>query len=198
MLRRFDLISVGLVLCLAVFLQASGALQGTGAAIPMDPDDIAGVVTGPRGPEAGVWVIAETTDLPTKFVRIVVTDNSGRYLVPDLPKASYRVWTRGYGLVDSPKVESTPGKLVNLTAVPAPDPQAASREVHVDRSWVGRSVGQIEDATEARVPFIFRMGTGIIPRRNTLFQDGDLIYAAVLDARVARVEDVLSGPPPAT
>jgi trk system potassium uptake protein TrkA len=70
-------------------------------------------------------------------------------------------------------------------------------EVHVDRSWVGRSVGQIEDATEARVPFIFRMGTGIIPRRNTLFQDGDLIYAAVLDARLAKVEDVLSGPPPA-
>jgi len=80
------------------------------------------------------------------------------------------------------------------------DPSGSVRlmEVHVDRSWVGRSVGQIEDATEARVPFIFRMGTGIIPRRNTLFQDGDLIYAAVLDARLAKVEDVLSGPPPAT
>ena len=79
------------------------------------------------------------------------------------------------------------------------DPSGSVRlmEVHVDRSWVGRSVGQIEDATEARVPFIFRMGTGIIPRRNTLFQDGDLIYAAVLDARLAKVEDVLSGPPPA-
>ena len=46
------------------------------------------------------------------------------------------------------------------------------------------------------MPFIFRMGTGIIPRRNTLFQDGDLLYAAVLDARLAKVEDVLSGPPP--
>ena len=80
------------------------------------------------------------------------------------------------------------------------DPSGSVRlmEVHVDRSWVGRSVGQIEDATEARVPFIFRMGTGIIPRRNTLFQDGDLVYAAVLDARLAKVEDVLSGPPPAT
>ena len=79
------------------------------------------------------------------------------------------------------------------------DPSGSVRlmEVHVDRSWVGRSVGQIEDATEARVPFIFRMGTGIIPRRNTLFQDGDLLYAAVLDAKLAKVEDVLSGPPPA-
>ena len=79
------------------------------------------------------------------------------------------------------------------------DPSGSVRlmEVHVDRSWVGRTVAQIEDATEARVPFIFRMGTGIIPRRNTLFQDGDLLYAAVLDAKLAKVEDVLSGPPPA-
>ena len=66
-------------------------------------DDVGGVVTGPKGPEAGVWVIAETTDLPTKFARIVVTDDRGRYLLPDLPKANYAVWVRGYGLVDSPK-----------------------------------------------------------------------------------------------
>ncbi len=127
MLRRFAGISVVLVLCLTVLLHARDAFQGGGAAIPIDPDDIAGVVTGPRGPEAGVWVIAETSDLPTKFVRIVVTDDAGGYLVPDLPKASYRVWTRGYGLVDSAKVESIPGKLVNLAAVPAPDAHSAAQ-----------------------------------------------------------------------
>src|SRR5215210_7452407 len=69
--------------------------------------DIGGVVSGPKGPEAGVWVIAETTDLPTKFARTVVTDDRGRYLIPDLPKANYNVWVRGYGLVDSPKTKST-------------------------------------------------------------------------------------------
>src|SRR5215211_94176 len=99
MLRRLIFISVGLVLCLTVLLPAMSAHQGAAAAIPIDPDDIAGVVTGPRGPEAGVWVIAETSELPTKFVRIVVTDDRGRYLVPDLPKANYNVWVRGYGLV---------------------------------------------------------------------------------------------------
>src|SRR5713101_476336 len=85
------------------------------AGVAIDNDDIGGVVTGPRGPEAGVWVIAQTPDLPTKFARIVVTDDRGRYLVPDLPKATYSVWVRGYGLVDSPKVQATPGKLLNLT-----------------------------------------------------------------------------------
>ena len=57
---------------------------------------------GAKGPEAGVWVIAETTDLPTRFTRSVVTDDQGRYVIPDLPTANYEVWVRGYGLVDSP------------------------------------------------------------------------------------------------
>ena len=88
--------------------------------------DIGGTVTGPSGPEAGVWVIAETTDLPTKFARVVVTDDSGRYLVPDLPAASYSVWVRGYGLVDSAKLTAKPGQLVNHTAVAAPNEAAAA------------------------------------------------------------------------
>jgi hypothetical protein len=103
------------------------ARQQTGDTVRIDPDDIGGVVTGPRGAEAGVWVIAETADLPTRFVRIVVTDDRGRYVIPDLPKATYSVWTRGYGLVDSAKAQAKPGETVNLKAVVAPDPHAAAK-----------------------------------------------------------------------
>src|SRR6516165_9284259 len=85
--------------------------------VTIGQSDIGGVVTSANGPEAGVWVIAETTDLPTKFAKVVVTDDHGRYVIPELPNARYRVWVRGYGLVDSPKVGSEPGKLVNLAAV---------------------------------------------------------------------------------
>src|SRR5918999_1507385 len=92
----------------------------------IDRDDIAGVVTGASGPEAGVWVIAETSDLPTKFAKIVVTDDQGRYLLPDLPQASYDVWVRGYGLVDSPKQRAEPGTTLNLQATSAPNPRAAA------------------------------------------------------------------------
>ena len=99
----------------------------TPAAIVAAENDIAGVVTGPNGPEAGVWVIAETTELPTKFVKIVVTDERGRYVIPELPKANYSVWVRGYGLVDSPKRRAAPGATVNLTAVAAPNAQAAAQ-----------------------------------------------------------------------
>src|SRR6266404_1855187 len=88
--------------------------------------EIGGVVTGPKGPEAGVWVIAETTDLPTKYAKVVVTDDKGRYLIPELPKARYSVWVRGYGLVDSPKVQAAPGKALNLRAVAAPSAKEAA------------------------------------------------------------------------
>jgi hypothetical protein len=103
-----------------------GAQQAPGGPVRIDGDDIGGVVTGPSGPEAGVWVIAETMDLPTRFARMVVTDDQGRYVVPDLPKAKYKVWVRGYGLVDSPKADGEPGKLLNLRAVAAPSPAAAA------------------------------------------------------------------------
>ena len=116
------------VVALAGFLAVStGSITAQNAAVRVDTDDIGGVVTSSKGPEAGVWVIAETTDLPTRFIRTVVTDDQGRYLVPDLPKANYNVWVRGYGLVDSPKVQSGPGRNLNLTAVIAPDARAAAQ-----------------------------------------------------------------------
>jgi hypothetical protein len=87
---------------------------------------IGGVVRGAKGPEAGVWVIAETTDLPTKFARIVVTDDQGRYVIPDLPTANYEVWVRGYGLVDSPKLRAKPGMRLDHAAVAAPNEAAAA------------------------------------------------------------------------
>jgi hypothetical protein len=102
------------------------AQQGADA-VAIDGDDLGGVVTSAKGPEAGVWVIAETTDLPTKLAKIVVTDDRGRYVVPDLPKANYTVFVRGYGLVDSPKVQAAPGRALNLTAVVAPNPRAAAQ-----------------------------------------------------------------------
>src|SRR5881628_3170180 len=120
-----SVMAVGFALLLTAS-QTMKAGQQSGEAVRIDPDDIGGVVTGPHGPEAGVWVIAETSDLPTRFVRIVVTDDQGRYLVPDLPKASYAVWVRGYGLVDSPKVPAAPGQRLNLTAMVAPNPRAAA------------------------------------------------------------------------
>jgi len=120
-------LAVGVAVMLAAAPATMTADPQGGDAVRVDPDDVGGVVSGANGPEAGVWVIAETKDLPTKFVKIVVTDDRGRYLLPDLPKANYDVWVRGYGLVDSARVKAAPGKVVNLTATKAPNPRAAAQ-----------------------------------------------------------------------
>jgi hypothetical protein len=113
---------------LAALLAACGAGGGNeqNATVAIDADDIGGTVTGPAGPEAGVWVIAETEDFATRYAKIVVTDDEGRYVVPDLPNANYQVWVRGYGLIDSTKVAAKPGQTLDLAASAAPSPAAAA------------------------------------------------------------------------
>src|SRR6187399_3652729 len=112
-------------LCSSLLFTPSYAQQPA-ADVAIDTDDIGGVVTGPKGPEAGVWVIAETRDLPVRYIKSVVTDDRGRFVVPDLPAASYQVWARGYGLVDSVKATTKPGQRLAITAVVAPSEAAAA------------------------------------------------------------------------
>jgi hypothetical protein len=124
-----------------LYLSALGVVSATLLALPASrPGDralaaqatqpasgvISGTVTGASGPEAGVWVIAETRDLPTRYAKIVVTDDRGRYVIPELPNANYDVWVRGYGLVDSPHRRGRPGQTMNLRAVAAPNAAAAA------------------------------------------------------------------------
>ena len=118
-------LALGIAAAVTAFLIACASQ--TGSEMNIGDSDLGGVVTSAAGPEAGVWVIAETTGLPTKYAKMVVTDDRGRYVIPGLPKATYSVWVRGYGLVDSAKVQSQPGRLLNLTALPAPSEAAAAQ-----------------------------------------------------------------------
>jgi hypothetical protein len=126
--RVFPQLVAALSAVLAVAsLTVLAARQPAGAPVAVDKDDLGGVVTSGKGPEAGVWVIAETTELPTRYAKIAVTDDRGRYLIPDLPAVKFSVWVRGYGLVDSPKVQASPGAALNLNAVIAPNAAAAAQ-----------------------------------------------------------------------
>ena len=164
-LAYLRLLAVGLAAFLNASLALVSAQQPTGETVRVDSDDLGGVVSSTKGPEAGVWVIAETTDLPTKFVKIVVTDDRGRYLLPDLPKANYSVWVRGYGLVDSPQVQAVPGKIVNLTAVVAPNPAAAA-EYYPAGYWF--SLLRVPDKSE--FPGTGPKGNGISPNMKSQAQ----------------------------
>jgi hypothetical protein len=159
---RFLWAGVLVAMCGVTASNRTQAQQPTGGAVRIDNNDIGGLVTGPNGPEAGVWVIATTSELPTKFARIVVTDDQGRYVMPDLPAASYEVWVRGYGLVDSRHVRTKPGQRLNLTATPAPNPRAAA-EYYPAGYWL--SLLQVPDKSE--FPGTGPEGNGISPEIKT-------------------------------
>jgi hypothetical protein len=159
----------------AVLVAAAGgaplhAQHRADPAIRIGATDLGGVVTSPNGPEAGVWVIAETTELPTKYVKIVVTDDRGRYVLPDLPKATYSVWVRGYGLIDSPKVRTAPGKVLDLSAVVAPS-AAAAAEYYPAIYWY--SMLRVPDKSE--FPGTGPEGNGINPALRTQEQWLDIV-----------------------
>src|SRR5258706_6514748 len=137
MTKKFFYVAVVAIAIAALFgvSRPGHSAKKPAAAIPMNSSDIAGVVTSSKGPEAGVWVIAETKDLGTGYRKIVVTDDQGRYLAPNLPKANYSVWVRGYGLVDSAKVQAAPGGSLNLKATLAPDARAAA-EYYPANYWL--------------------------------------------------------------
>ena len=139
----------------------AGLVWTTGGRVVAAAPDITGVVTGAKGPEAGVWVIAETTDLPTSFRKIAVTDDAGKFLIPDLPAASYQVWVRGYGLVDSEKTAARPGADVRIRVKPATPPQAA--EIYPANYWY--SLLRVPEANE--FPGTGSKGNGISPNMKT-------------------------------
>ena len=147
---------------ISALLTSTGlALAGTAyaaQAVQIDADDIGGVVTSAKGPEAGVWVIAETSELPTSFVKIVVTDDQGRYVLPDLPKAKYKVWVRGYGLSDSKQVDAEPGKTVNLKAITAANAQEAA-QIYPANYWYA----MIKPPAADQFPGTGPAGNGISP-----------------------------------
>src|ERR1700683_5441041 len=92
------------------------------------PGYISGSVQGEKGPEAGVWVIAETKDLPTNFIKIVVTDDAGKFLLPELPAVNYSVWVRVFGLVDSAPMQFKPSaNAITLKVASAKTPQEAAK-----------------------------------------------------------------------
>ncbi len=140
----------------AALLLTSSLVQAAAPAetVALDADDIGGVVTSAKGPEAGVWVIAETTDTPTRFTRIVVTDDRGRYVVPDLPAGSYQVFVRGYGLVDSKRVAAKRGQRLNLEATIAPDAKAAA-QVYPAAWWL--SMLEVPSDPEEQKQFAFKI-----------------------------------------
>src|SRR5258708_6854030 len=80
--RNLYLGVAAVAIALAFGVAPTPVMAQQAATVSIGATDIGGVGRGPNGPEAGGWVIAETTGLPTKMNKTVVTDNQGRDVMP--------------------------------------------------------------------------------------------------------------------
>jgi hypothetical protein len=142
----------------AALLLAGGVGWLASPAVSAGGDDISGTVRGAKGTEAGVWVIAETNDLATKLAKIVVTDEAGKFLIPDLRPASYQGWVRGYGLADSDKKRATPGDEVTFAVKPAASAKAAA-QIYPASYWYSL----VQVPSEKEFPGTGQGGNGLAP-----------------------------------
>ena len=153
--------AVGMVAAAGATLVTTSC-QGNGSMSDLNSGVISGVVESSAGPEAGVWVIAETSETGTKLRKIVVTNETGRFLLPELPDASYAVWVRGYGLVDSDPITATPDQDIVLMVEVAGTPQLAAQSYPADY-WL--SLIDLPEASE--FPGTGPEGNGINPDLTT-------------------------------
>ena len=114
--RRFARVAVGALLSLLVAAPTFG--QGAVSEVNGSVFDSSQALL----PGVTVTLVEEATGI----TRTVVSNDRGRFVVPDLPSASYTVWVRGYGLVDSAKTTAKPGQHLTIAATPAPNEAAAA------------------------------------------------------------------------
>jgi hypothetical protein len=75
------IVAVGIATLVTASVGSLTAQPAVDPTVKVGAADVGGVVTSAHGPEAGVWVIARTDDLPTRYAKIVVTDDRGRAIL---------------------------------------------------------------------------------------------------------------------
>ncbi len=71
--------------------------------------------------------------------------------------------------------------------------QVMLAEMPAHPSWFGHAVVDMEIATGARVAFISRLGSGLVPHTDMVLQDGDLVHVLAATDDAPRVQAILAG-----
>lgn len=136
------------ILCVSL-LSACSKPDDVPAADNSGADHIRGKVVNVDGqPEAGVWVIAQTGDLPTEYRKMVVTNDDGEFVLPEMPQATYSVWARGYGLADSKKQPAKVGDSLSIEVRDAKDAMEAAK-IYPATYWMTMLEGPPTEAVVA-------------------------------------------------
>ena len=69
-------------------------------------------------------------------------------------------------------------------------------DVPLNPAWIGRRISEIESTSGARVAYVTRLGEGMLPDAETVFQDGDLVHVITTSDALRIVEQTLDQTPP--
>jgi len=76
-----------------------------------------------------------------------------------------------------------------------PSGRIAIAEMPVDPGWIGHRIRDIEQATGGRLAYLTRLGEGLLPDSDTVYQEGDLLHLALQRDDLATAERILDAPP---
>jgi trk system potassium uptake protein TrkA len=76
-----------------------------------------------------------------------------------------------------------------------PSGTIALAEMAVHTDWVGRRVHDLQDSTGARIAFLTRFGVALLPTRETVLQDGDIVHVLLMREDEDRIQEVFQAAP---
>lgn len=150
-----------------------------------DAAGFAAVSSGDNSNIISARVVRETFGVSNVVARIYDPERAAiyeRFGVPTVPTVSWTTDQVLRRLIPLPaRVE-----LHNSTA------KLSVYHVQLGEVWLGSSVGALEDAAPARVAFLVRGGEGVIPRWDTVFQEGDEVRLVAHPQDITTVEKILA------
>jgi trk system potassium uptake protein TrkA len=151
-------------------------------------DGFAAVSSGDNSNILAARVVRETFGVPRVVARIYDQGRAEVYERLGIPTVATVRWTadqmvrRLLPVSGTPEHRDASGTLILI-------------QVRVHLGWVGRRMAQLEQASKGRVAYLTRLGEGMVPGPETVYQEGDLVHLVVLEAGLAAAESVLGAAP---
>ncbi|BBY97008.1 potassium channel family protein [Mycolicibacterium fallax] len=153
-----------------------------------DAGAFAAVSSGDNSNIISARLARETFGVPRVVARIYDAKRAAVYERLGIPTVATVPWTTDR-LLSLLARESETAKWRDPTGTMA----VVAVSLHED--WIGRRVTELEKATGARVAFLIRFGTGLLPETRTVIQDGDEVYVAAVSGHVGEAIAVAALPP---
>lgn len=151
-------------------------------------DAFAAVSSGDNSNIISARVARETFGVQRVVARIYDAKRAAVYERLGIPTIATVPWT-------TDRLLNTLTRDTETTKWRDPTGTVAVCEAVLDEGWAGHRVTALEEATGARVAFLIRFGTGVLPEKKSVIQAGDQVYLAAVSGSAAEALAIAALPP---